>query len=56
MKATLSSAFFSFISKTPEEKHLIKASSLASVSQPDLQTVTSHGAAGNYQADKQIDM
>lgn len=53
---TLSLPFLSFTSKTPADKHLIKASSLASVSLPDLQTVTSHGAAGSCQAGRRIDM
>lgn len=57
MKAPLSLPFLSLRSKTPaEKKHLIKASSLPSVPQPDLQTVTSRGAAPSCQADKQIDM
>lgn len=56
MKANHFWPFFSLRSKTPWEKHLIKASSLASVSQPDLPTVTSDGAAGSCQDDRQIDM
>lgn len=43
MNTTLSLSFFSLISQTPGEGHSIKASSLASVSQPDFQSVTSHG-------------